>query len=208
MGFAFALSLNNSFSSLQLQGLVLGMPLLLSYTMAVNDCFDIEIDIIKEKLIDERRIVSNIISRRTALTITVLSIVIGLVSAWIASFNFFIIASLIVLFSTVYSVPPFRLKMRYPYSTLSQFAGIFLPFIAGVALIGILTVQVVIISSVFAVLAMIHRFGHEIANYGADSLTGKQTVAVTKGLRTAKILQKLYAFIGIAEFAVFLFLAG
>jgi 4-hydroxybenzoate polyprenyltransferase len=203
MGFAFALSFGNNFSLLQLQALVIGMPLLLSYTMTVNDCFDIEIDKIKEKVMGKKLIVSNVISRSTALTITLLSVIIGLVSAWFGSLNFFIVASLIVLLSTVYSVPPFRLKMKYPYSTLTQFAGIFLPFIAGVALIGTVTIEVVIISSVFAVLAMIHRFQHEIATREADFITGKQTVAVTKGLRTAKTLRKLCAFIGIAEFAVF-----
>ena len=207
MGFAFALSLNNDFSLLQIQGLAIAMPLVLTYTMTVNDCFDIEIDKVKEKVMGKELIVSNIISRRTALAMTFLSVIIGLISAWITSLSFFIIASAIVLIATVYSVPPFRLKMKYPFSTLTQFAGMFLPFIAGVASISTVTIQTMIISSAFAVLAMIHRFDHEIRTYEADLLTGKETVAVTKGLKTAKTLRKLCALVGIAESAVF-FLLG
>jgi 4-hydroxybenzoate polyprenyltransferase len=207
MGFAFALGLGNDFSLLQIQGLVIGMPFLLTYTMTVNDCFDIEIDKVKQKVVGKELIVSNIISRRTALAITFISLIIGLISAWLTSLSFFVIASAIVLLSTVYSVPPFRLKMKYPFSTLTQFAGMFLPFVAGVASVSTVTIQAFVISSVFAVLAMIHRFDHEIYTFEADLLTGKETVAVTKGIETAKTLRRLCAFVGIAEFAVF-FIAG
>jgi 4-hydroxybenzoate polyprenyltransferase len=207
MGFAFALGLGNDFSLLQIQGLVIGFPLILTYTMTVNDCFDIEIDKVKQEVMGKELIISNIISRRTALTLTLLSVIIGLVSAWITSLSFFIITSAFVLVSTVYSVPPFRFKMKYPISTLTQFAGIFLPFVAGVASVSVVTIQAFVISSVFAVLAIIHRFDHEIYTFEADLLTGKHTVAVTKGIETAKTLRRLCAFVGIAEFAVF-FIVG
>src|SRR4030042_2202719 len=79
LGFAFALNLNNNFSLLQFQGLVIGIPLILCYNQAVNDCFDVEIDEIKAKLMGKQLIVPKIISRKTALTITSSFLLIGLV---------------------------------------------------------------------------------------------------------------------------------
>jgi 1,4-dihydroxy-2-naphthoate octaprenyltransferase len=96
--------------------------------------------------------------------------------------------------------------MVYPFSTLIQFAGCFLPFLAGVAFISTVTFQTIIISSVFAVLAMVQRLKHEIENYKADVQTGKKTVAVIRGLRTAQMLLRLCAFIGVAEFVAFFIL--
>lgn len=203
LGFAFALGLNTDFSSLQFQGLVIAIPLILCYIQSVNDCFDVEIDQIKKKVMGKELIVSNIISRKTSLMITFSILVIGLLSAGLASVSLFTVASAMALLGTLYSVPPFRLKMKYPFSTLIQFAGCFLPFLAGVASISTVTVQTIIISSIFAVLAMIHRFAHEATHYKVDLETGKGTVAVKKGLRTTGIFIRLSAMVGIVEFAFF-----
>ncbi len=203
LGFAFALDLNNSFSLLQFQGLVVGIPLILCYIQAVNDCFDVEIDETKKKVMGKELIVSNIISRKTALAITFSILLVGLVSALFASVNLFVVAFAMATLGTLYSVPPFRLKMKYPYSTLIQFAGCFLPFLAGVASINTVTPQTIVISSIFAVLAMIHRFAHEIKHYKVDLLTAKGTVAVTKGLKTATNLFRSSILVGVIEFAFF-----
>ena len=203
LGFAFALNLNSSFSPLQLQGLIVGIPLILCYLQAVNDCFDVEIDEIKKEVMGKELIVSNIISRKAALTVTFSIVLFGLVSSAFASASLFAVALAMALLGTLYSAPPFRLKMKYPFSTLIQFAGCFLPFLAGVATISTVTLQTIIISSIFAVLAMIHRFSHEIKHYKVDLLTEKKTVAVTKGLSTATTLFRLSIMVGVVEFALF-----
>ena len=206
LGFAFALNSGSNFSLVQLQGLVVGLPLILIYIQSVNDCFDVEIDLVKEKLGSRQLTVSKVISQRTALTITFLILLIGLLSAWAASLSLFLLCCIMALFGTVYSAPPFRLKMEYPFSTLIQFAHCFLPFLAGVAFISTVTFQTIIISSFFAFLAMIQRFKHEIENYKVDKQTGKKTVAVVGGLRTAQMLGRLCAFVAVVEFAAFLIL--
>jgi len=203
LGFAFALNLNNNFSLLQFQGLVIGTPLILCYNQSVNDCFDVEIDEIKAKLMGKELIVPKTISRKTALTITFSLLLVGLVSTLVASVSLFALNLAAAFLGTLYSVPPFRLKMKYPFSTLIQFAGCFLPFLAGVASIGTVTLQTIVISSIFAVLAMIHRFAHEIKHYKVDLATGKGTVAVTKGLKTATTFFRLSALVGVVEFAFF-----
>ncbi|MFB3890208.1 MAG: UbiA family prenyltransferase [Candidatus Bathyarchaeia archaeon] len=207
LGFAFALSsLNGSFSLVQVQGLVLGMPMILCYIQAVNDCFDVEIDTVKEKLTGKQLIVTKVISSRTAFLVTFSALLIGLFSAWMGSLSLLLIACVMALFGTLYSAPPFRLKMIYPFSTLIQFAGCFLPFLAGIAVIGNVTAQAVVISSVFALLAMIHRFDHEIENYRTDLQTKKNTVAVVKGLKATVRLRRLSIFIGAAELVAFFIL--
>jgi len=203
LGFAFALDLDNNFSPLQFQGLIIGIPLILCYIQSVNDCFDVEIDKMKKKIMDKKLIVSNIISRKTALAVTFSILLVGLVSAGFASVSLFVVALAMASLGTLYSVPPFRLKMKYPFSTLIQFVGCFLPFLAGVASISTVTLQTIIISSIFAVLAMIHRFAHEVKHYKVDLQTGKGTVAVTKGLRTATTLFRLFPLIGVVELALF-----
>lgn len=203
LGFAFALDLGSSCSLLQFQGLVVAIPLILCYIQSVNDCFDVEIDKMKEKIMGKDLIVSNIISRKMALAMTFSFLLVGLVSAGFASVSLFVVASAMALLGTLYSVPPFRLKMKYPFSTLIQFAGCFLPFLAGVASINIVTLQALIISSIFAVLAMIHRFAHEIKHYKVDLVTGKETVAVKKGLETTTKLFRLSALLGAVEYVAF-----
>jgi 4-hydroxybenzoate polyprenyltransferase len=94
--------------------------------------------------------------------------------------------------------------MKYPFSTLIQFTGCFIPFLAGVTSVGTLTLEAIVLSSAFGVLAVVHRFQHEMANYKADVETGKETIAVEKGFRTANLLRKLSALVGVAEFALFL----
>lgn len=203
LGFAFALGINSNFSFLQFQGLIIGVPLILCYIQSVNDYFDVEIDEVKEKITGKGLIVSKIISKKTTLSITVSILMIGFVSAVITSLDFLLVVLLMALLGTLYSVPPFRLKMKYPFSTLTQFVGCFLPFLAGIASIDTITLRTIIISSIFAVLAMVHRLQHEIGNYKADLQTGKGTVAVVKGLTITKIFLSLCVLVGISEFAIF-----
>ena len=206
LGFAFALSQGNSFSLLQLQGLAIGVPLVLCYNQSINDCFDVDIDTVKEKMTGKELIVSNTISKKIALSVTYSFLLIGLLSTYLSSAILFALCLSAAILGTLYSAPPFRLKMIYPFSTLIQFVGCFLPFLAGVAAISTLTLSAIVISSVFAAIAMIHRFDHEIGNYRVDFQTGKKTIAVIRGLRTAFWLRRLSILIGVAEFIAFFFL--
>lgn len=203
LGFAFVLDLKSDFSLLQLQGLVIGIASVLCYIQSLNDYFDVEIDERKEEIMGKELIVSKMISKKAALAVILSVLLIGVVSAWITSIDLFALVLAAAFLGTIYSAPPLRLKMKYPFSTLVQFASCFLPFLGGVASISNVTFQAIIVSSIFAVLTIIHRFVHEIGNYKADLLTGKETVAVVKGLGTAWNLCILSAILGLTEFMVF-----
>jgi len=206
LGFASAISKGNSFSLLQIQGIAIGMPLVLSYNQAINDCFDVEIDKVKEEMTGKKLVVTNTISYKTALAVTCSFLLIGLISSWFASASLFLFCLFGAVLGTLYSAPPFRLKMRYPFSTLIQFLGCFFPFLAGAASIGNLTIQTLAISSSFAVFAIIQRFNHEITNYEVDFRTGKKTIAVVKGLKTAILFRRFALLLGIMALVVFFIL--
>jgi len=180
----------------------MGVSLILCYNQAINDCFDIEIDKTKQEFTGKELIISKVISRRTAFVLTFSVLFIGLASTALTSFNLFIVASAMAFLGTIYSAPPFRLKMKYPFSTLVQFVGCFLPFLAGVVAFSPITYQAIIISSLFAMLAIAHRFEHEIQNYAVDLKTGKKTVAIVNGLEITKVLYKASILAGVAEFIV------
>jgi len=203
VGFAFALSANNDWSVYGIQGLLIGVTLALCYNQSVNDCFDISIDQLKEKAMGKELVVSNIISVKMALALTFSILALGLLSAWFTSVNLFIVCSFMAFLGTIYSAPPLRLKMAYPYSTGSQFIGCFLPFLAGVSCLRPITLKDIAVSSIFAMLAMTHRFEHEIENYEVDRKTNKKTVAVVNGLRTAEWLKKTCIMLGVVEFILF-----
>jgi len=177
--------------------------LILCYNQSINDCFDVEIDKIKEERMGKKLIVSRVFSQKTALAIAVSILVFGLTSAWLGSVNLFFVAVFMAFLGTIYSAPPLRLKMKYPFSTITEFVGCFLPFLAGVTVLSSLTWQPIIISSVFCFLAMVHRFMHEIYYSEIDSATGKMTVAVKKGVKTAKTFRKAFLLIGVLEFLLF-----
>lgn len=203
LGFAFALSTDDGFSAYQLQGFLIGISLVLCYNQSINDCFDIEIDKTKEEYTGKESVVSKVISRRTALYLTFVILMIGLASSGISSFQLFLITLLMAFLGTIYSAPPLRLKMNYPFSTLIQFVGSFLPFLAGFVAIRAITWQAIMISSLFSFLAMVHRLDHEIFFYKVDIDTGKNTVAVVKGLKIARTLRRICLLTGITEFIAF-----
>jgi 4-hydroxybenzoate polyprenyltransferase len=206
LGFAFALEMGNNFSLTQFQGLAIGVSLICCYNQSVNDCFDVDIDTMREKMAGKELVITNLISRKVALAATFSFLLFGLISAWFASTGLFAFCLSAAVLGTLYSAPPFRLKMIYPFSTLIQFVGCFLPFLAGIASISNVTLQTTILSSSFAVLAITHRFGHEMVMYSVDIQTGKKTVAVVKGLRITQMLLRLSFLVGIAELVVFLIL--
>lgn len=205
LGFAFVISPLYNFSVYQIQGILVGLFLCFCYIMSINDYFDVEIDKIKERYTGKKRIVHQVITKRTALALTGLGLIGSLVSAWFVSVSFFLVVSFMSFLGTIYSVPPLRLKMKYPYSTLLLFIGDFLPFLAGVATVTLINWRSLLVSSSFSLLALSHRFEHEINYYDVDYLTGKKTVAVVNGVETVLKLRKICLLVGAMEFLFFLF---
>jgi 4-hydroxybenzoate polyprenyltransferase len=151
-------------------------------------------------------IVSKVLSKRLAFSLTTLVLVGSLISSWLTSLNLFLLVASMAFLGTIYSAPPFRLKMKYPFSTLIQLIGCYLPFLAGVAALISISLEALILSSVFCFLAVVHRFDHEIHFFQADMKTSKKTIAVVKGVESAKKWRATFLVAGLAESVFLLFL--
>jgi 4-hydroxybenzoate polyprenyltransferase len=199
VGFSYALTKVQGFSLIQLQGLLIGISMGLCYIQAVNDCFDTEIDRVKEQMMGATLMVSKTLSKRIAFSLTALVLAASLVSASFVSLDLLLLVALGAFLGTIYSAPPLRLKMKYPFSTLVQLIGLFIPFLAGIAILFPVSFEDLVISSVFVLLTMVVRFDHEIERLQVDSQTKKKTVAVVKGLKTAARLRATFLKLGIVE---------
>lgn len=188
-------------------GGLVSIALILCYVMAINDCFDVEEDKIKSKYSDKKLIVSVEISVRDALLISTIMLFVGLAISWFVSESSFFVGLAIVTISTLYSVPPVRYKYKFPYSTLGEIAGSFLPFLFGVAILGSIDYRAVAITPFFALTQIFWRLVHERRMRNIDLETGKKTVAIKYGERVSKIISRTCVAIAISE-ALVLFLLG
>lgn len=194
--FFFAENSTNAFNLSHFLEALLSIALILSYLMSINDCFDVDID---KEIESKMHIVSEVISFKHALLLSIVMLAFGLITAWFINNQFFVIALLLTSLSTLYSVPPVRYKQTYPYSTLGEIAGAFLPFLAGYAIIGSIEPRGLIVSAIFALVSTSGRFRHEAHYYKDDQKTGKMTIAVVHGADSAVFLSKLCVILAITE---------
>jgi len=189
MGFFYFIeTLKESFNLSRLFISLMAIFLVLCYVMAINDCFDVEDDRIKSKSAGKKIIVSEEISIRDALLLALIMLGLGMTISCFISKSFIVIILLITVLSTFYSVPPIRYKQRFPFSTLGEFIGSFLPFLSGYTILGSADFRAVIVSLPFALFSMYWRFHHESVFHEVDRKTGKVTFAVVYGQWIAKTL--------------------
>jgi 4-hydroxybenzoate polyprenyltransferase len=195
------------FNSFLFFGGLASVALILSYVMAINDCFDVEEDKIKNQYTNKKLVVSVEISVRDALVISVIMLFVGLTISWFVSQLSFFVGLTIVIISTLYSVPPVKYKYKFPYSTLGEIAGSFLPFLFGVAILGSIDYRSVVITPFFALTQVFWRLIHERRMRDIDLKTGKRTIAIKYGERVSRIISRISVAIAIFE-ALVLFLFG
>jgi len=184
--------------SLLVIGLV-AISLILFYVMSINDTFDVEDDRIKSKITGKKMVVSEEISVKDALLMSIIMLVSGLTISLFVSMSFFLTVLVIVTLSTLYSVPPVRYKRIFPISTLGEFLGAFMPFLAGYAVLGAVDSKALIVSAFFALTSQYWRFFHETLFCEVDRKIGKATFAVVYGPKVSKNLGRLCLSIALIE---------
>jgi 4-hydroxybenzoate polyprenyltransferase len=205
MGYFFFIEASNGyFDFFQLLAGLTGMFLILCYVMAINDCFDVEDDRIKSKFTNKKIVVSGEISVRAAISLSLVMLFSGLTISWFVSENFLAIVLLIVILSTLYSVPPVRYKRIFPIGTLGESVGAFLPFLAGYSVLSSPDLRALVVSSFFAVVTIYLRFFHESVFHEIDRKTGKKTFAVVFGPGTALNIGRFFLLFGIGQFLILL----
>lgn len=205
--FYFTQKYNVNFSVFIILEAFLGLWLVLCYVMAVNDCFDVEDDKLKSEITSKKLVVSVEISFRDALLLSLTMLILGLTLSWLVSTYFFLIVLLIVGLSTLYSVPPVRFKRIFPFSTIGESVGAFLPFLSGYAILGPLDIKVLIVSVFFGLITIHWRFYHEAWFYEVDRKTGKQTFAIVYGPKTALAIGRVVFLFSLVESLVLFVLA-
>lgn len=204
--FYFIATFKADFSFVQVLTGLLAIFLILCYVMAINDCFDVEEDKIKSQLTHKKLVISEEISIRDAMLLSLIMLCFGLVISWFISEAFFVVVLIIVSLSTLYSVPPVKYKRIFPLSTVGESVGAFLPFFAGYAIFGLPDVRTLIISAIFAFTTIYLRFYHEAFFREVDSKTGKMTFAIVFGSKISHNLGRGFLLFGIFESLVLLFL--
>lgn len=208
LGFYFFMKSSNAgFSLLPFSLGLLSIFLVLCYVMVINDCFDVEDDKIKSRFTGKKLVVSKEISVKNALILSVVMLILGLATAVIVSRMFLVVVFLIILLSSLYSVPPIRYKRLFPLSTLGEFVGAFLPFMSGYVVCGGLEAKPLIVSAFFALITMYWRFYHEALFSRVDRLTGKMTFGVIYGSKVSRALGRLCLLAALLEAAT-LFVLG
>ncbi len=207
LGFLFSMEVfKASFNPFQFFGGLLSIFLILCYLMAINDCFDVEDDKLKSKYTNKKIVVSVEISVRDALIISTIMLMIGLAIAWFVSPLTFFVALLIVIISTPYSVPPIRYKQRFPFSTMGEIIGSFMPFFFGYAILGTIVFRAVVVAPFFALTQVFWRLIHERRFRDIDLKTGKKTVAIVYGEETAKTVSRICVVLAVSEVLILYFL--
>lgn len=208
MGFLyFVENIGVSFSFLKFFIGLLAISLVLCYVMAINDCFDVEDDKIKSKLAEKKIVVSEEISFRDALLLSLALLLLGLTISWFVSEIFFTVVLLIVGLSTLYSVPPVRYKRIFPIGTIGESVGAFLPFLSGYAVLGFLDIRSVVMAAFFAVITIYLRFFHESVFHEVDRKTGKVTFAVVYSPKKALNIGRVCLLLGTFELFILFSLA-
>lgn len=181
---------------------IFGLFFILCYVMAINDCFDVKDDIIKSKITGKKLVVTQELTFSQALLISILLLLFGLIISFSISMRFFYISIMIIVLSTLYSVPPIRYKNIFPLSTLGEYFGAMLPFLSGYVIYGQINYNAIFISFTFALITLYWRLFHESYFIEVDKLTGKQTFAIVYGVNNTNILRRICLIIGAGEILI------
>jgi 4-hydroxybenzoate polyprenyltransferase len=201
LGVALALGFRGSqIETTQLTIAFLSVFLILCYVMAVDDYFDRGVDKLHlEK--EKKRVVMGRISLREARVVVVLLLVIGLSLSLLVSLQFAVIEGALVILSTLYTAPPIRYKNAYPFSTLGEMTGSFLPLLGGFTAIAPLQWSSLVVALVAAVPTFFEntywRFWHECRMVDFNRLTGKKTFAVIHGVEFTNTLKRTMFFLAL-----------
>ncbi len=174
---------------------VMMLSLYTGFSFAINDCYDVDEDRAKES--SKNPIVRGKLSPKRAKTFSFSLAVLGVsLSLWFSLMIFFYFLFLTLL-SLFYSVPPIRLKTRFPLDILSHglFFGVLVLFLPALVF-GLFTFQLLLVSlSIFILSVSIELWNH-IVDFESDKKAQLQTTACVIGLKrsetTVKILSLLF----------------
>ena len=169
------------FSRLTIYGFITGFSIS-SYSMIINDIYDIEIDKVNQP---ERPLAKQIISINSALSLSLILLLIGLTSSLIISYYNIIITAIFSFLSWFYNIWG---KKQGIIGNSIVASSMSIPFIFG----GIMTGNVSLLFWSISLIAFLSGMGREIiktiADVEGDKIKGIKSVSIQFGSRNAMLI--------------------
>ncbi len=165
---------------------IVGFILLLAYTFALNQCFDIKEDSLHEEK-KQFPVTSGRISLSKAILWTILLLVSGSVAMLFTSTSPLAVLIYISIW-TAYSIPKLRFKERIGLDLVSNGAGGGLSFLLGASILSSIGMNSIFIASIIALMYGTGYIFHSCADYENDKLANVKTTCVRIGKRKSLLL--------------------
>ena len=169
------------FSRLTIYGFITGFSIS-SYSMIINDIYDIEIDKVNQP---ERPLAKQIISINSALSLSLILLLIGLTSSMIISYSHLIITVIFSFLSWFYNIWG---KKQGIIGNSIVASSMSIPFIFG----GVITGNISLLVWSISLIAFLSGMGREIiktiADVEGDKIKGIKSVSIQFGSRNAMLI--------------------
>ena len=169
------------FSRLTIYGFITGFSIS-SYSMIINDIYDIEIDKVNQP---ERPLAKQIISINSALSLSLILLLIGLTSSLIISYSNIIITAIFSFLSWFYNIWG---KKQGIIGNSIVASSMSIPFIFG----GVITGNISLLVWSISLIAFLSGMGREIiktiADVEGDKIKGIKSVSIQFGPRNAMLV--------------------
>ena len=169
------------FSRLTIYGFITGFSIS-SYSMIINDIYDIEIDKVNQP---ERPLAKQIISINSALSLSLILLLIGLTSSLIISYSNIIITAIFSFLSWFYNI---WVKKQCIIGNSIVASSMSIPFIFG----GVITGNISLLVWSISLIAFLSGMGREIiktiADVEGDKIKGIKSVSIQFGPRNAMLV--------------------
>ena len=169
------------FSRLSIYGFITGFSIS-SYSMIINDIYDIEIDKVNQP---ERPLAKQIISINFALSLSLILLLIGLTSSMIISYSHLIITVIFSFLSWFYNIWG---KKQGIIGNSIVASSMSIPFIFG----GVITGNISLLVWSISLIAFLSGMGREIiktiADVDGDKIKGIKSVSIQFGSRNAMLV--------------------
>ena len=169
------------FSRLSIYGFITGFSIS-SYSMIINDIYDIEIDKVNQP---ERPLAKQIISINSALSLSLILLLIGLTSSLLISYYNIIITAIFSILSWFYNIWG---KKQGIIGNSIVASSMSIPFIFG----GVITGNISLLVWSISLIAFLSGMGREIiktiADVEGDKIKGIKSVSIQFGSRNAMLI--------------------
>jgi len=164
------------------------------FSFAINDCFDVEEDRVKESR--NNPVADDEITRNRALVFSISLALLGILFSGWFGFSVFVYFLCLTLLSLFYSVPPLRFKTRYPLDILSHgfFFGSLILFLPAL-IFGSITMAVLLIGVSIFLLSITVELWNHIIDIECDSMAQVRTTACVLGLEKSERVARTFGFI-------------